>query len=106
MTVTIRNLVGAKTVPTSTGALFTTSTGQDIVRNAVLAAVTNSTVALYKGVTATVSTTILPTVSLGANSTYIVRELMNQVFDVGESLWGVASVSGAIAVHVGGGKVT
>lgn len=104
-------MVGNTTLPTVAAALFTTSAGAtDVVRGAVLAAVTNCTAALYKlpsGITATSnSTVILPTVSLGANTTYVVKELLNQVFAQGDSLWGVASVSGAVAVNIGGGRVT
>lgn len=110
MTVTIRNLVGNALVSPSLTAVFVVSAGAtDIIRAAIAYAATAATLTLHKvpaGETAASTGNQVGVFALTAQQTRIMTELLNQVFGAGDALHASTSVTGALALQIGGARVT
>lgn len=110
MTVTVRNIAGNALVPTSVTAVFTVSAGaKDVIRAAVAYAATAATLTLHKvpsGVTAASTATQIGVFTLTAQQSRVMSELLNQVFEAGDGLWASTSVTSAIALQIGGARIT
>ena len=108
MAVTIRNM-GGSTVPPSLTAVFQTTAGaKDVIRGAIAFASTAATLTLHKipsGVTAATVATEIGVFTLTANQTRVMTELLNLVFDAGDALHGLTTVTGAIGMQIGGARI-
>lgn len=110
MTVTVRNMAGNALVATASTAVFTVSAGaKDVIRGAIAYAATAAVLTLDKvpsGVTAVSTSTRIGIFNLTAQQSRVMSELLNQVFEAGDGLWASTSVTSAIALQIGGARIT
>lgn len=108
MAITPKSLTDGTQLPAVNGTLYTTpALTTAVIWACTLANTTGGaiTVTLYRvpsGGTAGAPTMVLGAYSVAANTSYVVKELVNQILEPGDTIEGFASSATSVSIHISG----